>query len=337
MRGHGSRMQPRRPCGTPSALASWLALTLITSCTIAAVTQAQPSGPVRLLVGSPAGGGIDIYARIINEPTSRSLGVPVLVDNRPGANGNIAAQVVADGPADGNLVWVGTQSMLEINPITYESLRWKLADFTPLMKGVEIPLVLTAHPSVPAKTLDELVGWIRSSPTKLGYSSYSAGTVSHFLGFQFAERFGLDLIHVPYRGSAPQTTDLLAGHALFGFAQIPNVAPHVETKQLNAIAVSGATRSRMLPQTPTLAELGYGELTAATWFGLFIRAGAPQRSQERLLAAVTAAHAEPQIRAKLEAQGFDVSGQNGAELRDGIVRQAERWARIVKATGFKAE
>jgi tripartite-type tricarboxylate transporter receptor subunit TctC len=302
-----------------------------------AATGAHAQTSVRLLVGSPAGGGIDIYARIVNDHMSRSLGLPVLIDNKPGANGNIAAQAVVDGPADGSLIWIGTQSMLEINPYTYTNLRWKVSDFTPLFKGVEIPLVLAAHPSVPAESLDELVAWIKRNPGKFSYASYGAGTASHFLCFQFAERFGLDLTHVPYRGSAPQSSDLLAGHALFGFSQIPNVAPHVPDKRLKAIAVTGERRSRLLPQTPTMAELGHGELTGAVWFGLLIKAGAPEAMQARLLRAAKAAHEDPAIRAKLEAQGFDVSGLSGPEFLASISQQSERWARIVKATGFKAE
>jgi tripartite-type tricarboxylate transporter receptor subunit TctC len=298
--------------------------------------DAQTS-PVRLLVGSPAGGGIDIYARIITDHMSRSLGVPVLVDNRPGANGNIAAQAVVDGPADGSLVWIGTQSMLEINPHTYSSLRWKFSDFTPMFKGIEIPLVLALHPSVPARSLEELLAWAKASPGKLSYASYSAGTASHFLGFLFAERFGLDLTHVPYRGSGPQSADMVAGHALLGFTQIPNVAPQVEAKRLVAIATSGETRSRLLPQTPTFQELGHAELTGSVWFGLFIKAGAPDAIQRRLLDAAKAAHQDAQVRAKLEAQGFEVSGLSGPAFPASILKQTERWARIVKATGFKAE
>jgi tripartite-type tricarboxylate transporter receptor subunit TctC len=300
-------------------------------------TGAQAQNSVRLLVGSPAGGAIDIYARIVSDHMSRSLGLPVLIDNKPGANGNIAGQAVVDGPADGSLIWVGAQSMLEINPHAYTNLRWKVSDFTPLLKGVEIPLVLAAHPSVPAESLDELLAWIRRNPGKLGYASYGVGTASHFLGFQFAERFGLDLAHVPYRGSGPQSSDLLAGHALFGFTQIPNVAPHVPEKRLKAIAMTGERRSRLLPQTPTMAELGHGELTGAVWFGLLIKAGAPKAVETRLMSAAKAAHEDPAIRAKLEAQGFDVSGLSGPEFLASILQQSERWARIVKATGFKAD
>jgi tripartite-type tricarboxylate transporter receptor subunit TctC len=316
---------------------SWATLFALAWLVIPATAAHAQTGPVRLLVGSPAGGGIDIYARIIMDHMSRSLGVPVLVDNRPGANGNIAAQAVVDGPADGSLIWIGTQSMLEINPHTYSSLRWKFSDFTPLIKGIEIPLVLALHPSVPARGLDDLVAWAKRSPGKYSYASYSAGTASHFLGFLFAEHFGLDLTHVPYRGSGPQSADLVAGHALLGFTQIPNVAPQVEAKRLVAIATSGGSRSRLLPNTPTFQELGHAALTGSVWFGLFIKAGAPEALQRRLLEASTTAHQDPQVRAKLEAQGFEISGLSGPEFPASIVQQAERWARIVKATGFKAE
>src|SRR5262245_52402126 len=151
-----------------------LTAVILTVALAASGAHAQTS--IRMLVGSPAGGAIDIYSRIVNDHLSRSLGLPVLIDNKPGANGNIAAQATVDGPADGSLIWVGAQSMLEINPHAYTNLRWKVSDFTPLLKGVEIPLVLAAHPSVPAESLDELVAWIKRNPGKFGYASYGVGT-----------------------------------------------------------------------------------------------------------------------------------------------------------------
>src|SRR5262247_1768137 len=278
------------------------ALTGLTLTVALAATCAHAQTSIRLLVGSPAGGGIDIYARIIADHMSRSLGLPVLIDNKPGANGNIAAQAVLDGPADGSLIWVGAQSMLEINPHAYSNLRWTVSNFTPLLKGVEIPLVLAAHPSVPAENLDELVAWIKRNPGKFSYASYGVGTASHFLGFQFAERFGLDLTHVPYRGSGPQSSDLLAGHALFGFTQIPNVTSHVPDKRLKAIAVTGERRSRLLPQTPTMAELAMVNSRAPSGSGCSSRPVRRRQRRTRLLRAAKAAHEDPAIRAKLEAQ-----------------------------------
>jgi tripartite-type tricarboxylate transporter receptor subunit TctC len=301
------------------------------------LAQADPSRPIRVIVGVPPGGAIDPYARLISEHMAKSLGRIIIVDNKPGASMNIATEFVANAPADGNIILVGTQGMMEINPSVYRDLKWTMNDFIPLIRGVTAPLVLVAHPNVAVRTLPELVTWIKKNPGKLSYSSYNAGTPSHFLGFQLNERFGLDLVHVPTRGSGPQATDLMAGHVLFGFAQIQPTLAHIKAGKLNAIAVTSGGRSRFLPDVPTFAELGHPEFTATVWFGLMVRAGTPPGIVESLLDAAKTAHADPSVKAKLEAQGFDISGQTGAEFVADIKVQAERWARLVKASGFHAD
>ena len=293
--------------------------------------------PLRLLVPLAPGGAVDAYARLIAEHMTRTLGRPVIVDHRAGGNGNVGTQFVARAPADGNLVLVMTQATSEINPSAFSDPGWKLDDFIPLIRGVEAPLVLVANPSVPAKSLDELVAWIRKNPGKLNYSSYSPGTPSHFLGFELNRRFGLDLVHVPAKGSGFQATDLMAGHVLFGFAQLQSTSPLIADGKLNALAVTGKARSRLLPNVPTFAELGYPEFTATVWFGLMLRAGTPAPVVERLLDAAKAAHADREVRTKLEAQGLDVSGETGPEFAADIRSQAQRWAAMVKASGFKAD
>jgi tripartite-type tricarboxylate transporter receptor subunit TctC len=299
--------------------------------------QLNPSQPIRLIVPAAPGGAIEPYARLISEHMAKTLGRVIIIENRPGANGNIAAQLALDAPADGNLMLVGTQSMTEINPSAYDGLKWSLDDFIPLIRGVVAPLVLVTHADVPAKTFAELVEWIKRNPGKLSYSSYTAGTPSHFLGFQLNQRFGLDLAHVPYRGSGPQTTDLVAGHSLLGFSQMQSVLPHIAAGKLNAIAVTGAARSRFLPDVPTFAEVGHSEFTTNIWFGLMVRARTSPAVVTKLLDGAKSAHDDPDVRAKLEAQGFDISGEFGPELASEIKGQIERWARLIEASGFKAE
>jgi tripartite-type tricarboxylate transporter receptor subunit TctC len=300
-------------------------------------SQPNSARPIRVIVGTPPGGAVDPYARLIAEHMARSLGRVIIVENKPGAGMNIAAEFVVNAPADGNLILVGTQALTEINPSARSDPKWVLDDFIPLIRGVTAPLVLVTHPSVPARTLAELVAWIKKNPGKLGYSSYESGTPSHFLGFQLTERFGLDLVHVPTRGSGPQATDLMAGHVLFGFAQLQPTMAHIKTGKLNAIAATSGGRSRFLPDVPTFAELGHPEFTANVWFGLMVRSGTPPGQVDSLLNAAKAAHADPDVRAKLEAQGFDISGQSGPEFVADIKAQIARWARLVKAAGFKAE
>ena len=302
-----------------------------------ALSQANSSRPIRVIVGTAPGGAIDPYARLISEHMAKSLGRIIIVENKPGASMNMAAEFVVNAPADGNLILIGTQGSTEINPSVRRDAKWSLDDFIALIRGVTAPLVLVAHPSVPARTLPELVTWIKKNPGKLSYSSYDAGTPSHFLGFQLNERFGLDLVHVPTRGSGPQATDLMAGHVLFGFAQMQSTLAHIKAGKLNAIAATSGGRSRFLPDVPTFAELGHPEFTANVWYGLMVRTGTPPGLMESLLNAAKAAHDDPGVRAKLEAQGFDISGQNGPEFAADIKAQIARWARLVKAAGFKAE
>src|SRR5262245_27748014 len=303
----------------------------------AALAQLAPNRPARLIIPLQPGGATDPYGRLVAEHMARTLARPVVVEHRPGGSGIVGHQYVVDQPADGNLMLLSTQAMVEIVPNASRDVRWTLDDFIPLIRGVTAPLVLVANPTVPAKTFAELVAWIKQNPGKLSYSSYLAGTPAHFLGFQMNERFALDLVHVPSRGSGFQTTDLIAGHVLFGFAQVQTTLPFLREGKLRAIAVTDDPRSRHMPDVPTFAELGFPEFTTRVWFGLFVRAGTPAAALDRLLAAAKAAHADPEVAGKLEAQGLDMSGQTGPEFAADIRRQSERWARLIKAAGYKAD
>lgn len=302
-----------------------------------ALAQSAASGPMRVVLVTAPGGAMEAYARLVSEHMAKALRRVIIVEHKPGANGNLAYRFVANAPADGELILLGTQATSEINPSSFSEPGWSLNDFDPLIRGVTAPLVLVAHPSVPARTLPELVAWIRKNPGKLSYSSYTAGTPSHFLGAQLNQRFGLDLVHVPTRNSGAQATEMIAGHVLFGFAQMQTTLPHINSGKLNAIAVTSPARSRLLPDVPSFKELGHDEFTAAIWFGLLVRAGTPAAVLTRLLNAAKAAHADPDLRAKLEAQGFDMSGQSGPEFAADVRAQVERWSHLVKAAGFRAD
>lgn len=292
---------------------------------------------VRMLVPLAPGGAVDPYARVVAEHMSKTLGRPVIVENKPGGNGNVGTQFVAHEPADGNLVLVTTQAITEINPSAMSDTRWTLDEFIPLVRGITAPLVLVAHPSVPAATLDELVAWVRKNPGKLSYSSYSIATPSHFLGFQLNREFGLDLVHVPAKGSGFQANDLMAGHVLFGFAQLQSTLELIRSGKLKAIAVTSEKRSRFFPDVPSFAEIGHPNFTANVWFGLMLRAGTPPAALDALAKASAAAHADPDVRAKLEALTYDVSGESGPRFVADIKTQQARWAELVKASGFKGE
>ena len=315
----------------------WLALSLAALPAPPILSALAQSGIIRVVIGTVPGGAIDPYARMIAEHMSRTLGQPIIVENKPGASGTLAAEYVANAPADGTILWLGTQAFTEINPNAFPHSRWSLDQFRPIIRGVEAPLAFIIHPSVPADTFGEFIAWAKANRGKLSYSSYQAGTPSHFLGFQMNEKFDLDLTHVPYRGSGLQVTGLLGGHSLFGFAQVNSSLVHVRSGKLKALATTGPTRDRSLPQVPTFAELGYPDFTAKVWFGLLVKEGVPEDIFKRLTEAAKAAHADPAVKAKLEAQGFEVSGETGPQLKSEIKQQLERWGRLVKASGFSIE
>ena len=279
--------------------ATGVAFTGLCAASPASPILAQGRDITRFLVGASAGGPVEAYARVIAEHMSKTLGQTIIVETKPGANGSVAAQNVVDAPADGRTIWIGTQSMIEINPLVYSGLRWTADDFTVLMKGLEGPIGLVVHPGVPANTLPEFIDWVKKNPNKLSFSTYSAGTSAHFLGVQMNEKFGVDLTHAPYRGSAPQVTDLIAGHAPIGFVQIPSVLPHIQAGTLRAIATTGPKRFGMLPNTPTFTELGHPDFLATVWYGVIVRASTPDDVKAKIVAAAQAAHADPQVRAAL--------------------------------------
>lgn len=298
--------------------------------------QAWPAKSLTIVVGTPPAGATDAYARTVAEHMTKTLGQQVLVENKPGANGNISAEQVLRAPADGYTIWFGTQSMTEINPSAYADLRWKYDDFVGIIKGVEAPLVLLVNPAVPARSIADLGTWLKANPDKAAYASFSPGTPSHFLGFQLAERLGVAMTHVPYKGSAPQIQDMLGGHVLIGFSQLQTAVPHIKEGRLVALATTGKTRWRQLLDVTTLAELGYPDLSTTIWFGLFVRRETPPDAYRRIVDAARKAHDDAAVKARLEGMGFDVPGVTEPELSAGIRVAQRRWADIVKATGFKA-
>jgi tripartite-type tricarboxylate transporter receptor subunit TctC len=302
----------------------------------APAAQAQ-SNPIKFIIGTAPGGAIDPYARIIADPMAKALNQTIIVEYKPGANGNASAQFIADQPADGLLVWIGTQAFTEINPSAFAGQRWSIDDFEPFIRGVEAPLVFAVHPDVPAKTFAEFLAWAKQNKGKLSYSSYQPGTPSHFLGYQLNEKFDLDLTHVPFRGSGLQATALIAGHTQFGFAQLNSTASQHQVGMLRILAITGPVRHKLLPDVPTFAELGHPEFTAGVWFGLLVKRGTPADTVKRYVAAAKIAHADPEVKTKLEAQGFDVVAETGPQLLPNIKEQIVRWGKLVKASNFSAE
>ena len=312
-----------------------LAVAIAAACTAAAAqAPSWPVRPVQVIVPSPAGGAIDVWARAQSDHMTRTLKQPVIVDNR--GNALAATEAGARAAADGYTVTVGTAALMTINPSAYRKLGYAQDDFAYLCKAVEFPLVLVAHPGVPVKDVAQLRTWLQANPKQASYASYQPGTPSHFLGHQLGDKLGIALTHIPYRGSAPQVTDLLAGVVPFGFTQVATALPHIRSGKLVALATTGSARFDALKDVPTLGEQGLGDLTTTAWFGLMVPRATPADVQARLIEAQRAALADADTRARLAAQGLVVAPVCGAEFVDLIKRETQRWAVVVKATGFNA-
>jgi tripartite-type tricarboxylate transporter receptor subunit TctC len=298
--------------------------------------SARAADLLTFIVPFEAGSAPDLYARIVGPEIGKLMGRTAIVENKPGAAGNIAAEYVARRPADGSTIIVGTAALCEINPLVFDNQHWSMKDFVPLVKGVQSPLVLVTHPSVPAKTLDQLVAWVKANPGKLNYASYSPGAPGDFLGAQLNQIFGLDLVSVPYKGSASQVSALLAGNSPLGFAQTQNSYGSIKSGALNAIAITSPDRFRLLPDTPTFRELGQPEFTTVVWYGLLTQAGTPSGMIANMIAAAIKAQEEPSLRDPLLAQGYDLPTESGDSFAKSIAADTAHWATIVKLTGFKA-
>ncbi len=332
-------MRPARPIASSSRSRRLLVTLLVAGAAghgAPLLAQSWPARTVTVIVGVPPGGALDPFTRALADQMAKATGGTFVVDNRAGANGNLSAEAALRAPADGQTLWIGTQSMVTINPAAYAQLRWKPADFKPVLKGVEAPMVLVTHPSVPVTNFAGLADWIRNPANRAAYASFSPGTPSHFLGHQLNERLKADMVHVPYKGSAPQTTDLLGGQVPLGFTQLASAVPHIREGKLRAIAVTSPRRSRFLPDVPTLAEVGHEDLTTTVWFGLFAPSAISPATLEAIRAAAARAHADSDYRARLEALYFDVPNESIAEFEKTIAAESTRWAALVKATGFKA-
>jgi len=298
---------------------------------LAAVTQAQPypSRPIHLVVAIPPGGAPDIAARIVAEKMTQTLGQPIVVDNKPGANGNIAAEYVASAPADGYTLLLGQDSIFVINPYLYKKMPVDVRRaLVPVSTLATNAFVLAINPSVPAKTFKEFIDLARQG-TPMSYASGGNGSQHHLMMEMLKQRAGIDLLHVPYKGGAPATTATLAGETQVMFAGT-SVAPQIKAGKLRAIATSGAKRSEAFPEVPTIGEF-YPGYEATIWLGVFAPAATPPQIVDRLREEVHKALADPEVRQKLNAAGglapLVLSAPQFAAL---IESDAVKYAKIVR-------
>ena len=307
----------------------------------AAVAVAQgragdfPSQPLRLIIGFPPGSAADITARLVGAVMSDRLGQQVVVESRPGAGSSIAAEFVARAPADGYTLYIGTSSNVTntaINPNLRFNFGKDLAPVTPL---TILPLILAVHPSLGVSSVEELIAVARSKPGELTYASVGPGTTPHLATELFSVRAKIKLVHVPYQGSPPAVTDLLAARVSMMLGVASTIMPHVEAGRLKALASSSAKRSHAAPNVPTMAEAGLPDFEAGVWFGLMAPAGTPRPVIEKLSAAANAALASDDVVAKLRVQTFEPMGGSPEEFARFIARETVKWSAAAEAAWLK--
>jgi tripartite-type tricarboxylate transporter receptor subunit TctC len=303
-----------------------------------AQTPAFPSKPITIIVPYAPGGTNDILARAVATRMTTTMGQPVVVENRPGASGNVGAQFVARSSPDGYTVLTAPSGILAISKWVYPHLQYDPErDFAPITLAGRVPNVLLVHPSVPATTMQELVQYARGNPNRLSFASMGSGTSGHLSGEMFKMLAGLELQHIPYKGSAPALNDLLGGHVHMMFDNLPTALPLVKGGKLRAFAVTSATRSPLLPDVPTLAEAGVPGFDATAWFGFVAPAGTPVPILERLNKEVVSALNDRKLRAELVAQGVTVVGNTRAEFGKFMADESRKWKQVVVRSGAKAD
>jgi tripartite-type tricarboxylate transporter receptor subunit TctC len=307
---------------------------------LAFTVQAQPypSRPIRFIVPYTPGGLGDTFARAVGQGLSERLGQPVVIDNRPGASQAIGAELTAKAQPDGYTLFMGTQSGLVLNTIAKKSLPYDpVRDFAPISTLFTSPLYLVVHPSVPAKSVQELIAAARARPGKYTFASIGPGSSLHLAGEMFRMRAKLDIVHVPYKGSAPAITDLLSGQVDMMFEGGVSALPHVRSGKLRALATTGRKRTEAMPQLPTMAEAGVPDFDVTVWFGLVAPAKVPRPIIEQLNREVAEILRTPALKEKFAAAGIDITPSTPEELGRRIRDDLPYWTKIMRDAGIQPE
>ena len=317
-----------------AAVAALFAYTAIFAGSSLAQT-AYPAKAIRYVVPFPAGGPLDIVARAIGQELNKSWGQAVVIDNRPGAGGNIGADLVAKAPADGYTILMGAVSTHAINVTLYNKLPYDpIRDFAPVTLITSVPNVLVVHPSVPANNVKELIALAKSRPGQLNFASGSTG---HLAGELFNSMAGVRMTHIPYKGAAPAVVDLMAGHVSLMFDNMSSALPNIKATRVRALAVTTLKRSPLLPQLPTISDAGLRGFDIATWFGIFAPAGTPPDIVARLNGEIVRILHTPEMKERLALLGAEPIGNKPDEFAAFVRAEIPKYAKVIQASGARAD
>jgi tripartite-type tricarboxylate transporter receptor subunit TctC len=311
------------------------------ACAMQAHAQTWPAKPIRFIIAQPPGGQNDVQARLIGLKLTELWGQPVVFDNRAGAGGAIGFEIAAQAPNDGYTLAMGSISTLAVIPAMPRSSRIArydpITDFAPVSLVSTSPYVVTLHPSVPARSLKELVALAKAKPGSLSYASSGTATGIHLTTELFKMIAAIDMVHVPYKGGAPATTDLIGGQVGVMFNNVITAVPHVKSGKLRALAVTTAKRSPALPDTPTVSEAGYAGAESSSWQGIVTRVGAGTAVVSRMHADLVKVLAMPDVRTPIVNQGNEVVGGTPQAFAEFIRAELEKWAKVIKTAGVRNE
>lgn len=329
----------RGACGRLlAALAAAFTLAAHGQAPSAAQAQAYPTKPIRFVIPYAAGGGTDQTGRLVAKAVSARLGQPVIVENRAGAGGTLGHEVVARSPADGYTLLFTAAGPLTVAPHTYQKLNYDpLKAFEPIVLVAEQPLLLVVNPALDIRSVADLVRRAQAAPGKLSYASFGNGSAAHLAGEHFKALARIDMVHVPYKGSGPALVDLAGGQVDLMFDTVSTCAPLVKAGKLRAVAISSAERSPQFPDVPTMQQAGIAGFEAGTWYGVLAPAGTPPEIVRRLSAALNAGLQEAEVRDTLMQQGATVRGGTPAQFQQFFAAEYDKWAKVVKAAGVRAD
>lgn len=305
----------------------------------AVYAQAYPQKPLRIVVPYPPGGGVDFLARPISQKLTELWGQPVVIDNRPGANGNIGTDIVAKAPADGYTLLFATVSPLAISPALYSKLPYNpVRDFAPITLLASTTAVLVVHPSLPAKTVSDLVALAKAKPRQLSYASSGSGSTNHLTTEMFAALTGAQFVHIPYKSGSQAVTDVMSGIVPFMFVNAPVALPQLNAGRLRGLAVTSAKRSVLAPNLPTLAESGVrGFDLSGTWYGALAPAGTPQEIVAKLSSTIVKLVNAPELKPRFTQAGLDVIASTPAEFLSYLEGQIAVWGKVARQAGAKVD